>query len=374
MKPSEITQLRKGNKNNIYKYILRNEQCSKNDIAFSLNLSLPTVSKNLNELIESGLVRSAGTFDSTGGRKATIYESISDARVAIGVQILTDDVSIVECGLHGEVISLKTIDIAFEDTRDYYEAVGKAVQKFIIDTRKRDAILGVTITVQGIVDETHQNLIYGRIMKDSRITASHFSQYIDYPCILMHDSEAAAFAESYFSPGINDAVYIFLNKNLGSSFIMNGKVYSGNHSRGAVIEHMCIVPQGRLCYCGKHGCAECYCSANSLIESAGSDLSSFFERLRSNDEKASAAWTDYLHRLTNTIYNVLMFQDVDIVIGGLIRNYMIPEDLERLYQMLTEKSDFPVHKNSIVFEKNMKASAAVGAALYHISKFLEQYD
>jgi len=74
----ENRMLMKGkNRNNIYKLIYDSEGISKQDIARTLNLSLPTVSQNLAELKEKGLITEDGTFESTGGRKARVICSVA---------------------------------------------------------------------------------------------------------------------------------------------------------------------------------------------------------------------------------------------------------------------------------------------------------
>ncbi len=46
------------------------------------------------------------------------------------------------------------------------------------------------------------------------------------------------------------------------------------------LEHMCIHPDGPLCYCGSRGCLETYCSANALEQAAGMPAKEFFPLLR----------------------------------------------------------------------------------------------
>ena len=50
-------EIKKINRNNIYRIVLAKENTSKQEIAYQLNISIPTVSQNLNELIEEGLVK-----------------------------------------------------------------------------------------------------------------------------------------------------------------------------------------------------------------------------------------------------------------------------------------------------------------------------
>lgn len=42
------------------------------------------------------------------------------------------------------------------------------------------------------------------------------------------------------------------------------------------LEHMCINPDGPLCYCGNRGCLETYCSVDSLEQAAGMTIKEFF--------------------------------------------------------------------------------------------------
>ena len=55
-------EIKKINRNNIYRIVLAKENISKQEIAYQLHISIPTVSQNLNELIEYGLVGRTGPF------------------------------------------------------------------------------------------------------------------------------------------------------------------------------------------------------------------------------------------------------------------------------------------------------------------------
>ncbi len=71
------------------------------------------------------------------------------------------------------------------------------------------------------------------------------------------------------------------------------------------LEHMCINPDGPLCYCGSRGCLETYCSANALEQAAGIPAKEFFPLLR---EKKSPQiiqiWKDFLNHLAFAMKNL----------------------------------------------------------------------
>ena len=95
-------------------------------------------------------------------------------------------------------------------------------------------------------------------------------------------------------PELDSAVIILLNRNLGGGIITNHQIHQGISMHSGTLEHMCINPDGPLCYCGSRGCLETYCSANALEQAAGIPAKEFFPLLR--EKKISPDHTD-LERL-----------------------------------------------------------------------------
>jgi len=366
-----IFELRRRNRSNVYAYLYAQQHCAKQELAAALNLSLPTVSQNLKELFESGLIENGGLYESTGGRKAAILQCKADARVSVGVEILKDYGYIVLSDLYGNALKSDLLRLPFKNDEAYFSAVGYWIKAFIAEmTYAQEQLLGIAIAIQGIVSEDLQTVVYGRILDNQGVNSQSFSKYIGQPCILLHDSKAAAFAESFYHPQLRDTCYIFLSWNLGSAIIMNREVFYGNNARGQVVEHMSLFPGGRTCYCGKTGCTECYCSANSLLEASGEGLDAFFAQLRAGSAARARIWEEYLQHLSLAIYNVLMVQDLDIIIGGKIRQYLIDEDLAALLALVRARSDFEIPDSVISFEQCLDHPAARGAALHYVKQFL----
>ena len=57
-------------KSKILTYIIDHEATSKVELSKNLNLSMPTVLSNVNELLADKIVMETGAYESTGGRKA----------------------------------------------------------------------------------------------------------------------------------------------------------------------------------------------------------------------------------------------------------------------------------------------------------------
>ena len=54
----------------IISYVMNHQNTSKVEISRNLNISMPTVLSNVNELLDRGVLAETGEYASTGGRKA----------------------------------------------------------------------------------------------------------------------------------------------------------------------------------------------------------------------------------------------------------------------------------------------------------------
>ena len=70
MSKADTINIKRINRSRVFKLISSCDKISKQDIANELSMSLPTVTQNLNELLEMGLISNNGSFVSTVGRRA----------------------------------------------------------------------------------------------------------------------------------------------------------------------------------------------------------------------------------------------------------------------------------------------------------------
>ena len=89
------------NRQRIYDYIRRNESVSKQDLVVALELSLPTVTQNLEYLKRTSLIDSSKKITNTGGRNATAFTYLKKAKMAIGIYITAHHMNGVAVDLSG---------------------------------------------------------------------------------------------------------------------------------------------------------------------------------------------------------------------------------------------------------------------------------
>lgn len=363
-------EIKKVNRSNIYQLIRQKKDLSRQDIVVGLRLSLPTVTQNLTEMIEDGLIYESGIVGNTGGRSAKVYSVVSDARTAIGLDISRKYVSAVAVDLFGNIICKKKIDIRFERTDAYFKNLGVLVEDIIeAGGLNRSNVSGVGISVPGLINNDGQHVYYCKVLDLTDATLQEITPYISLPARLIHDASASGFAETWINGNMQDAFYIMLNNSVGGALILNGEVYEGNNCRSAEIGHVRIVPNGKTCYCGGKGCMDPYCSANNLSEVANGSLKGFFEMLQRDDPQARTAWKDYLFYLASSIINIRMLIDCPIILGGLIGEYLEPY-IDELKGYVAQLDPFRDSCDYIDTCKLKSEAVAVGAALTFTDAFV----
>lgn len=364
--------VKKINRSKVYQYIYRKKITSKLQIVQDLQMGLSTVSQNLNLLEQDGLIEKNGYFESTGGRKANAIQIVSDFRISIGIGILKNMFHITAVDLYGNTLYTNTIPFPYSNTPDYYKQVTDKIKEFIATNQyDEEKILGVSIATQGITSPDHSTVLYGNIMNNTGMILEDFSRYLPYPCYLEHDSKSAAFLELWKHPELDSAVVFLLNRNLGGAIITNHQIHQGSSMHSGTVEHICINPDGPLCYCGNRGCLETYCSANALEQAAGMNIKDFFSLLREKKSpQLTQIWKDYLHHLAFAMKNLNLIIDAPIIISGYLAPYFLEDDIAYLTKHINVSSPFALNKEHIFVGTNGQYTPAIGAALFYVNQFI----
>ncbi len=364
-------QIKENNRNLIYQYIYRKKKVSQQDISYDLRLSRPTITTNLSSLEEDGLITKNGQIDTEYvGRKAAAYSIVADFRVAIGVELLKNEVKMIAIDLYGNKILRHVHEISYKNEDTYFQTVCQEIINFKNSIGLTDEqILGVGFAIQGLISPDYKTVIYGKILDCTDLSITALSKYLPYPCSFIHDADSAAIAELWVSPDLNDAFYLSLSTHLGGSLIINRKLMNGAHGHNSTIEHIQLEPKGKLCYCGKHGCIETLCSIHALLKGTET-IDDFFENVRNHNEEAMIRWHTYLSNLARTINLVHLIYDKTFILGGYLAPYLTEADLDFLYAEIQKLTPFPENSDFLQISKMPKHNITIGAALPYIQEFL----
>lgn len=368
--PTNNMDVKRRNRVNTLRCILKSDRVSQMELAQRLSLSWPTILQNVKELTELGLVREDGVYASTGGRKAKAYAPVRDARVAVGVELTRDHVSVVLTDLSGNLLRQARGALRFSMEDIYFKYLGGLLQRFVDANEAGDRLLGVGLALPGVVDEERGMLRDSRSLELKNVSLNRFVRQIPWPCRCMSAAGAAGLAELYGAEAPQDMVYLSLDEEVGGAILRDGGLYLGTHLRAGEFGHMTLAPGGRRCRCGKEGCLDAYCSAKVLSDLAGGSLSAFFEELRSGDGEKREAWREYLENLAVAVNNLHVGFDCDVMAGGAVGAYL-GEFGELLRALLAERNPFEQDASYLRCGRRSQEAAAVGAALTQVEAFLE---
>lgn len=366
------TDVKKLNKNRIFRLIYNSDKISRQEIADQLGLSLPTVNQNLKMLMEDGLIEYVGNFTSTGGRRAQAITIDNNARKAISVNIKADYINVDVVGLKGQIIYSMAVKAHFSKSSAYIEKLTDAV-RHAVDYVGADAddILGVGITVPGILDDEKQILISAPPLKAKNYDFTRLISAIDYPVIVMNDARAEAYAGHWFNEKPEDEkIYIMLGEGVGGAYINASAIRNGVHNRGGEFGHMVIHPGGKQCLCGKKGCFEAYVSEKVLSSELDMTLDNFFELAAQGNKNNSDVLDEYMDNLALGINNIYTMMDCDIVLGGTVAPYLKQYE-NSIKERLVNDYSFDTDADYLRISDGGGRKSGLGAALSFVARFID---
>ena len=266
-------------------------------------------------------------------------------------------------------MKFRRVRMKFSPDASYCQELSVLTSEFLKDTEYQERILGLGISIPGIISQKDHLLIKSHALQLENYSLSFLEQAFDLPVYFENDANAAMMAEDINR--YRNAIYLSLNNTLGGAFCIDGKLFQGENQKAGEFGHMILVPGGKKCYCGKAGCADAYCAASALTdEEQEMTLEQFMEKVEQKNTKTVEKWNQYLDNLAILISNLRMAYDTDIIlggeVGGYLSEYMIP-----LGEKVMAYNGF---EHDVRYLKNCsykREASAVGAAKHFLSEYIQ---
>lgn len=363
--------LKKYNRNRVYKYLYDRHGKTLKDISNDLNLSMPTVIQLIKELKEENLVVTGERKQSSCGRKAKLLFCNSSAYYSVGVDITKNHVTFLIIDLQGCIIKSIRIKFPFENSELYFSQFYTHLNGFLQSCNvEKDRILGVGIAIPGILSKDHRSMKYGGVIDFVGGDLNRFCEGLPYRCLFSNDANAGGYAELWRKDKADKAVYLSLSNSVGGAILIDDSIYDGDNQKSAEFGHMTIADGGRICYCGRRGCVDAYCSATVLSQSGGT-LEDFFRKLKAGEPEQQKVWEEYKHYLILTINNLRICFDCQVILGGYVGN-CLEDYLEEIREGLKPYCLFDTSTDYVKICHYKREAAAVGVALQHVKEFINQ--
>ena len=151
------------------------------------------------------------------------------------------------------------------------EGIEDAIAGLVTRLAANHDITAVGVGAAGYVDKSRSTVLFAPNLAWRDVDLkSELEARVDLPVVIENDANAAAWGEFTYGAGhdVDDLLLVTVGTGVGGGLVLNGELYRGAFGVGAEIGHLRVVPRGRLCGCGKHGCFEQYASGSALVHNA----------------------------------------------------------------------------------------------------------
>jgi predicted NBD/HSP70 family sugar kinase len=374
------SKIKETNRKKIIALLLEKNEITKLDISRILDISITTVSTNITELKNEGIVEDVRPLESTGGRKAIAIKLDENCRYSIGVALTPNHIKISLVNLKREIIETIRIRLKNNGIENLltiiYENIELVMRKYNLDSEK---LLGVGFSLPGTVDFKKGIIKYSYLLGVKDYNLKEKFEYLNVPIYVDNEANLSAYYEFLNRKDmLKNLLYVSITDGLGLGIIINGKIYRGDNNSSGEFGHIKVAINGKRCKCGAKGCLEAYTSMNSLIDSYNevslediSDIDEFEELYLQNDISTKKVLDKYLKILGIGISNLIMLLDPNtIIIGGDINN-LLNDKIDILKKNIYKDNLFTDENSCTISMASFKESYLLGAAMMPIEEFLE---
>lgn len=272
-----MSKVKINNRSSILKLLNSDGPLSRKDISKKIGLTPAAVSNLTKELILEKVIQEKGEVENDvkkSGRREIHLDINYKIKKVVGIDIGINCTKIAISDLNGSVeekIEVETkIDI---EASVFLNSIAKKTMELLFhNDLSKDNIIGIGIGIVGVVDPntgiSHQ--AYGIWDYDVDIKKI-FQKIFKTKVIVDNNVRALSLAEINNNTEVNgdNILFIKYGPGIGSSLIINNRIYYGSHNNAGEIGHMILDYDGERCRCGKKGCLESIVSKNAIFEELG---------------------------------------------------------------------------------------------------------
>ena len=256
-------------KRNIIAHMALDGECTLSELTRELHISVPTITKLVQELVDETIVCDLGKVETPGGRRPNVFGLANSAIYFAGVNVGRDNMSYLITDLQNNIIK-QQFDTSFEllDRSHCLEKICANIERFIATCGiDRGKILGLGVGITGRVNpDTGRSYKYFTSSEQSlRDLLEH---RIGIRVLLENDTRARCYAEYTCSKSKDDKnlLYLHLGRGVAIGIVTDGKLYYGKSGFAGEFGHIPFFDNEIICSCGKKGCLETEVSGIAIEE------------------------------------------------------------------------------------------------------------
>lgn len=277
MRQGTFQWMKSVNKSIILNKIRTDAPISRAQIAKETKLTPPTVSSNVKELIDQGIVIESKLGESQGGRKPTMLLINNQEFYVVGVDAGPEMIECILTDLSGKILKRISSKMTTPLTNDQFLIILKdCIRNCIIDisaTSKK--IIGIGVAMHGVVDVETGTSLFAPILRLTNIPIKEeLEKEFGLEVKVENDARAMALGESWFGEhgDLTSMLVVNIGRGVGAGLVIDRKLYHGAQGIAGEVGHMIIDLHGETCECGNRGCLQTFATGPAIARRAMKEL------------------------------------------------------------------------------------------------------
>ena len=316
--------IRRLNRVRLFHALREHPGSSQTDLQRLTGLDRGTVSLVVGQLLEEGLLtRGEPTSPGRVGRPETALNIALSAGILVGVRLEPCRVRIISCSLGGEPLARLELS-GGSGIAPSIALFRDGLEQILRSSGAECIVRAIGVGLPGLMDRDG-NLVLAPNLDWPRVPIQPLLQEgLAAPVYVDNDANAAAMAEHLFGACRRSRHFVYLSchSGLGAGLFLDGRLYRGGHGFSGELGHLCAVPGGRACGCGRRGCLETYVSEGGLLRTLAErgrrvgDLAEAAEAARQGDRTVLEALDEAGRYLGLALAGVVQLLDPEMVVLG----------------------------------------------------------
>ena len=256
-------------KRSIIAYMAVNGESTLAELTKELRISIPTITKLVQELVDEGIVTDLGKVETPGGRRPNVFGLTNTKIYFAGVNVGRDHMTFVITDLQNNIIR-EEVDDTFElsDRSQCLDKICDNIENFINNCGiEKCHILGVGVCIVGRVN-TQQGRSYKYFTGVEASLREMVEQRVGIRVLVENDTRSRCYAEYTCGRSKDESNVLYLHLGLGVAIgiVVNGKLFYGKNGFAGEFGHIPFFDNEKICFCGKKGCLETEVSGLAIEE------------------------------------------------------------------------------------------------------------
>lgn len=236
------TEMRVVNRSAILDLVRRESPISRSAIAEKLDVSLPTVMRIVDELIEEELVCPLGITEWSGGRRRALLEFNARSQVMVGADLGGGEVYGAAADLAGNVLVERSFPLNGMRGEEAYDRLVDLLEW--LRDQAQDAghrVRGFGVGAPGVTDY-QQGIVRWASVLDWRNfpLRKRLVDRLGLPVIVDNDVNLSALGELWFGAeqNVENLVMISVGTGIGAGIVIDGAIYRGTHQSAGEVGYL----------------------------------------------------------------------------------------------------------------------------------------